>query len=64
MAEIMFETFKVPGMFVALQSVLSLFSTGRNTGLLVDSGYEVTNITPVYEGKVVGRAVNRLEFGG
>ncbi len=31
---------------------------------MLDSGYESTNVTPVYEGNVVSRAMKRMEFGG
>ncbi len=31
-AQIMFETFNVPAMYVAIQAVLSLYASGRTTG--------------------------------
>ena len=37
-AEIMFEHFKVPGLYLANQSVLSLFSCGKTRGLVVEMG--------------------------
>lgn len=30
--QIMFETFNVPAMYVAIQAVLSLYASGRTTG--------------------------------
>lgn len=36
MTEVMFETFKVPAMYVAIQAVLALYASGRLTGLLND----------------------------
>ncbi|KAJ1274482.1 hypothetical protein BS78_05G065100 [Paspalum vaginatum] len=53
MAQIMFETFHVPAMYVAVQAVLSLYASGRTTGLLVDSGDGVTQAVPVYEGYAI-----------
>ena len=50
MTQIMFETFNVPLMYVSISAVLGLYSTGRSTGLVVDSGSEVTHVVPVYEG--------------
>ena len=35
MTQIMFETFNVPAMYVAIQAVLSLYASGRTTGKLV-----------------------------
>ena len=64
MAEIMFETFNVPGLLVKLQSVLSLYNTGRISGVVVDSGYETTNVTPIYDGVVHEESVQRIEMGG
>ena len=52
MAEVMFETFLVPKIYVNIQAILSLYSTGRTTGLVLDSGDGVTHIVPVYEGMI------------
>lgn len=50
MVQMMFETFDVKNMYVAIQAVMSLYSAGRTTGLVVDSGDGVTHTVPVYEG--------------
>lgn len=42
MTEIMFETFEVPAFYLAIQAVLSLYSSGRTTGLVLDAGDGVT----------------------
>merc|ERR1719394_2202301 len=36
MTQIMFETFNVPAMYVNIQAVLSLYASGRTTGVVLD----------------------------
>jgi len=64
MGEIMFETFDVPKVYVAIQAVLSLYATGRTTGIVVDSGDGVTHTVPVYEGYSLPHAIMRLDVAG
>ena len=45
-------------------SSLSLFSTGRTSGLVVDCGEDRTYITPVYEGFPLYHALNKNHYGG
>lgn len=51
MTEILFETFKVPAMYVANPCVLSLYASGRTTGIVLDSGDCVSHAVPIYEGR-------------
>ena len=48
--QIMFENFHVPAFHIGIQSVLSLFSTGHQTGIVVECGGGTTYVVPVYEG--------------
>ncbi|CAK5029191.1 unnamed protein product [Meloidogyne enterolobii] len=64
MTEIMFETFKIPSMYVANQAVLSLYGSGRTTGVVINSGYDVTHIVPVYECYAISPAILHLDFAG
>ncbi|XP_030073659.1 actin-85C-like [Microcaecilia unicolor] len=64
MAEIMFEVFSVPAMFVALQAILSLYALGQTTGIVLDSGDGVTHTVPIYEGHCLPQGVCRMNFAG
>jgi len=64
MTQIMFETFSVPSMYVAIQAVLSLYSAGRTTGIVCDSGDGVTHTVPIYEGFSIPHAVSRIQLAG
>ncbi len=50
MAELIFDQFAMPRLYIAMQSRLALFCTGRNNGLVIDSGAGITHYTPIYDG--------------
>jgi actin len=62
--EILFECFNAPAVVIQNASVLTLFSTGRSSGLVVDSGASRTSIGPVWEGYGLPHFSRRLNFGG
>ncbi|GAB2220439.1 hypothetical protein Droror1_Dr00008090 [Drosera rotundifolia] len=67
--EIMFETFNVPGLYIAVQPVLALaagYTTSKceMTGVVVDIGDGGTHIVPVAEGYVIGSSIKSIPLSG
>eukprot|EP00392_Amoebophrya_sp_AT5.2_P014208 g14351.t1 len=56
--------FNVPAICVVIQAVMSLYSMGRTTGVVVDSGDGVTHVVPIFEGYSFPHAVKRLDLAG
>ena len=64
MAQIMFETFNVPGLYIFIQAVLSLISSGKVTGIVLDSGDGVTHAVSIFENYSLSHAIFRLDIAG
>ena len=62
--QILFETFGSPAVYLSVGQVLSLYSVGCTTGLVVDSGFRSSRIVPVHKGQVLNPAVASLDIGG
>eukprot|EP01094_Clydonella_sp_ATCC50884_P016621 TRINITY_DN2763_c0_g1_i1.p1 TRINITY_DN2763_c0_g1~~TRINITY_DN2763_c0_g1_i1.p1 ORF type:complete len:398 (+),score=74.88 TRINITY_DN2763_c0_g1_i1:197-1390(+) len=63
-AEIFFETYNAPALFLSIQAVLSLFASGRTTGVVLDVGDGVTHAVPIYEGFAMPHAIQRINLAG
>ncbi|XP_032020698.1 actin-like protein 7B [Hylobates moloch] len=63
-AELMFETFGIPAMHVTSQSLLSIYSYGKTSGLVVESGHGVSHVVPISEGDVLPGLTSRADYAG
>ncbi|CAK9293642.1 unnamed protein product [Gordionus sp. m RMFG-2023] len=64
MTEIMFEKFKVPAFYIGIQELLGLIGSGKGTGVVVDSGDDVSYVVPIYDGFALPHAITRIDFAG
>ena len=62
--ELMFEKFEAPHSYFQKKSAASAFAAGRPTALVVDSGYQRTIVTPVYQGHILKKTVKVSNLGG
>ena len=62
--QIMFEVFNTPGMYIAIQAVMSLYSAGKTSGVVLDSGDGVSHFVPIYEGYAFPHAILRVNLAG
>ncbi|ANB12667.1 actin [Sugiyamaella lignohabitans] len=63
-AQVFFETFNVPALYLSIQAVLALYASGKTTGLVLDSGDGVTHSVPVYGGFSIPTAIQRIDIAG
>ncbi|CCH43577.1 Actin-1 [Wickerhamomyces ciferrii] len=63
-AQIFFETYSCPALYMSIQAVLALYASGRTTGVVLDSGDGVSHSVPVYEGFSLPNAIKRIDVAG
>lgn len=63
-AQILFEQFNIPALYTSIQAVLSLYASGRTTGIVLDAGDGVSHAVPVYEGFAMPSSIRRIDVAG
>ncbi|XP_073434887.1 actin-like protein 6A isoform X2 [Dendrobates tinctorius] len=64
LTELMFEHYNIPSFFLCKSAVLSTFSNGRLTALILDSGATYTTATPILDGRVIHQGIVRSPLAG
>ena len=64
MAQIMFEDFHVPSLYIANPAALSLIDNRAYTGIAIESGDGVIKIVPVFDFYVITHAIMHLDLAG
>lgn len=64
MAEFFFEKMQSPALYIAPQPLLSLYSVGKDTGIVVEIGDGVSSYFPVYDGFAMTPHIKRVDLGG
>ena len=64
--EIMFEKFSLSSLYIGLQSIFSLYASGRTTGLVLNCGNEMTYCVAMNRGFVLSdrNSIQNVSFGG
>ena len=64
MTQIMFEKFNVQGLFICIRPILSMYSLGKTSALVLESGDDVTQIVPINEGYYFPYSITKSNLGG
>ena len=62
--QILFEKFEIPELYVAVPALLSLYSSGRTSGIVVESGEGNTHMLAIYGGYCIKEATHRTNLAG
>jgi actin-related protein len=64
MVQIMFDRFNAQALYIAFHADLTLYASGKTSGVVLSSGEGVTNIVPVFEGFHVTKAIQNIGVSG
>ncbi|KAJ3417476.1 Actin- protein 10 [Chytridiales sp. JEL 0842] len=63
-ADILFNTLKVPSVSFLPSAVLALFTSGKSTGLVIDCGHLETTVLPIYDGRPLIPLMQTIPLAG
>lgn len=63
-AEIFFETFGVTSLVFCSQAALTLYTFGKDTGIILDCGDGICQSVPIFQGYRINNAIQRNDLGG
>ncbi|GAA5820366.1 hypothetical protein JCM11251_005594 [Rhodosporidiobolus azoricus] len=64
MCELAFEKWQAPAYYAVDKAVMSAFAAGKGSALIVDIGDELATVTPIYDGFVLRKAIQKQPTGG
>jgi actin len=64
MTQIMFESFSLPNLYIAIGEVLSLYQSGRTNGIVLESGDQKTHLVQIYDGNAIQPTILRSNLAG
>lgn len=62
--EFFFEQIQISSLFMSVQASLALQASGLRTGLVLDSGFGVSHIVPIFDGRVIKAGIRRFDLAG
>lgn len=63
-AEIAIESWGTPAFYIGRQGVMAAFAAGKATALVVDIGASNTSVTPVHDGIILKKSIQRSHLAG
>lgn len=63
-ARVLYETHRIKSLIMVPTPILSIFSVGLTTGLVIESGDGITWICPIINGQIIDQAVQKLPLAG
>ncbi|CAK62550.1 unnamed protein product (macronuclear) [Paramecium tetraurelia] len=59
-----FENYDCPALFFAVSGIVSLFASGKTTGVILDVGDTVSQSIPIYDGFYIQHSAQRVDLAG